>query len=147
MKSIQEIGPDSVTPAELSHLALVVSRASAENHRSASLVEADGSAYKLPEPIYKFLVSTIEYMTAGSGVALVPVATYLTTSQVASLLNVSRPHVVKLLESGQIPFHKTGTHRRVLLADALKYRHQQQERFDEALREMREISTRLNLPE
>jgi excisionase family DNA binding protein len=147
MKAIQEITPGSITPDELARLALMAAEGSGENHRPASLVEANGTTYQLPEPIYQFMVSTIEYMISGSGVALVPVDTYLTTSQVASLLNVSRPHVVKLLESGEIPFRKAGTHRRVLLADALQYRHQQQARFDAALREMRDIARRLNLPE
>jgi len=46
----------------------------------------------------------------------------LTTQEAADLLNVSRPHLVKLLETNVLPHHKTGKHRRVRFADLMRFK-------------------------
>jgi len=57
----------------------------------------------------------------------------LTSQQVADLLNVSRPHVVKLAKTGELPSHKVGTHHRFKAADVDRYLVAMRARRDEAL--------------
>lgn len=46
----------------------------------------------------------------------------LTTQEAADLLNVLCLYMIKLLESGEISYHKTGKHRRVRFADLMEYK-------------------------
>ena len=57
----------------------------------------------------------------------------LTTSEAADILMVSRPFVVKLLEQGEIAFHKVGTHRRIKSADLYAYKNRNDTKRSKAM--------------
>ncbi len=88
----------------------------------ARLVGSDGTSLEIPEPLYEVLVEAARALRQGKAVSIVPTSHELTTQQAAELLNVSRPHLISLLERGDIPFTKVGTHRRVRFQDILEYR-------------------------
>lgn len=91
---------------------------------SATLhVVEDGTetTVELPKEVMSVLVEVLGQLANGNGVRVVAVHAELTTQQAADILNVSRPHLVKLLESGAMAFHMVGTHRRVKLGDLLDY--------------------------
>ena len=52
------------------------------------------------------------------------------------MLNVSRPHLVKLLEEGRLPFHKTGKHRRVRFADLMQFKSRRDKASEDAMADL-----------
>jgi len=81
-----------------------------------------GDQVEVPEEVHRLLRKVVDALANGLAVTVAPQSTTLTTQQSADLLGVTRPTVVKILDRGDIPFERVGTHRRVLLADVLAYR-------------------------
>jgi excisionase family DNA binding protein len=76
----------------------------------------------IPSVAYELLIDILSQISQGNAVTLVPVQAELSTQQAANLLNVSRPYLIKLLESKKIPYRKIGKHRRILAKDLYQYK-------------------------
>jgi len=82
----------------------------------------DGKGYlNIPKKALSLLFDILNNMAEGKSITLIPSNTELTTQQAADMLNVSRPHLVKILEAGEIQFKKAGTHRRIELKNLIEY--------------------------
>ncbi len=103
---------------------------------TVKLVGADGGRVDLPEAVHRLLVEILRNLQAGNAVSLVGENQQLSTQKAADLLGVSRPFLVKLLEEGEIPFHKVGKHRRILLRDLTRYQRRRDAERRAALNQM-----------
>lgn len=101
------------------------------------LVGPEGDQIPLPEPLYHLLREIVEALSKGKGVSIIPQEQELTTQEAADCLNVSRPYLIKLLDSGEIPCKIVGKrHRRVLASDLLEYKARRDEERRKYLDEM-----------
>jgi len=88
----------------------------------AKWIDFSGNTQSLPADLSAFLTQMLGELKAGKSVTILEDNAELTTMKAARILSVSRQFLVQLLEQGQIPFHKAGTHRRVYARDLLAYK-------------------------
>lgn len=113
----------------------------------AKLVAPSGEVRELPHSVYEVLRDIVHYISQGVSVELMPMHSQLTTQQAAEILGVSRPHLVKLLEQEEIPYHKVGKHRRIRLVDILVYKNRRDSQRRQILEQIRADSEELGLYE
>ena len=99
----------------------------------------------IPTSALRLLKEILDQMAHGNGVALTPLHAELTTRQAAGLLQISRTHLVQLLDEGRIPCRKVGAHRRVRVRDVLDYRRETESRRRKALDALTAVDQDLGL--
>lgn len=146
---------DSVLSTEEAELAKVAQRcimASLDHSRAhrIALIDRDGGidsspTLELPPKVLRFFAEMLGAMAEQKLVTLVPQKHELTTQEAAAFLNVSRPFVIKEIETGKIPHRKVGRHRRVTFTDLVKYQRVSQEGSDQALQDLTDQAQALGL--
>lgn len=107
-------------------LAPLIRLAQSKPTQQLKVVEEDGTeqTVEIPATAFHLLVDILSQMAQGNAVTLIPIHAELTTQEAADILNVSRPFLIKLIESGELPYRKVGRHRRIFFKDVMKYKQQ-----------------------
>ena len=105
-----------------SYTALVASIEELHAENPEIEIEETKEKIKIPLKALKLLAKILKATSEGHPISVVPIATEMTTQAAAEALGCSRPHLVKLLENGKIPFTLVGRHRRVKFEDVMNFK-------------------------
>lgn len=112
-----------------------------------SVIDSRGQTHEVTLPVsaLKLMVEVLTQLGQGNSVNITPIQAELTTQEAADLLNMSRPTLIKLLDSGALPFSRTGNRRKVPFAAVLEYKQNLQEQRLSALDELSALDQELGL--
>jgi excisionase family DNA binding protein len=102
-------------------------------------IEETEEKIRIPLSALRFLAKILKEISRGNPISIVPIATEMTTQAAAELLGCSRPHFVKLLEEGKIPYTKIGKHRRIKYEDVLIFRKEMKARQRTKIQELMQL--------
>lgn len=108
-------------------------------------IEENSEKIAIPLKALKLLATILKATSQGKAISLVPSTTEMTTQDAADFLGCSRPHLVKMLEKGRIPFTMTGKHRRVRFQDLTRYKNDLKLKQEKFLIEMMKSDEALGL--
>lgn len=124
MKSIDSRKPTTQEQlaARESYESLVSSIGLLQNNLAEIEISETGRRIRIPVSVLKLMVQILKEISLGNPVTVVPEATEITTQAASEVLGCSRPHVVRLLEEGKIPYTKVGKHRRIRYDDLMSFK-------------------------
>lgn len=129
------------TPEETDSAAEALTAIETTRHEDGTLRIGEAA---LSGPLVDLITDFLSIVARGETVTIAPLSRRLTTQEAADMLNVSRPHLIKLLERNDIGHEKVGTHRRILLSDVLDYKARRSTGRRQALQEMQDIADELD---
>jgi len=86
-----------------------------------ALIDSQGNQTHIPEALFAHFARIVRLMSERKAIVMLPEDEAFTTQAAANYLDMSRQFLVNLLEKGEIPHHRVGTHRRVTFKDLLEY--------------------------
>ena len=114
---------------------------------SLRLSDEQGTEIRLPVATAEMIREALTLERDGKSFLLVEEEEEVSPEKAAEMLRISRPTLLKKLDSGEIPFHYVGSHRRIKVADVLAYRRRQKERAQAAIKQMRDEADELGVYE
>jgi excisionase family DNA binding protein len=139
--------PSDEESAQAREAARQLARLLPEGEQPMRLVtESDGrEMISIPPGAVRLFLDALTQLGQSHAVTIEPGKVELTTQEVADYLNVSRPYVVKLIESGTLPARLVGTRRCVSFPDLAKFDEEDRVTRRAALDELARIDQELKL--
>lgn len=114
------------------------------------LVEEGGDSgaapvLELPPKALRAIADLLGLMAQQQPILLIPQTHEVTTQEAAGILNVSRPYVIKQIEDGVLKCRKVGRHRRIEFQELLQFKRQVQQRSEDALQRLTDLSQEMGL--
>ncbi len=142
LPSAEEIALAKLGSQELS--AVIESNGEAQR---INVVDKQGQAHEvmIPASALNLMIEVLTQLGQGNSVSITPIHAELTTQEGADMLNMSRPTFIKLLDSNEIPFTRTGNRRKVAFADLMEYKEQLEKRRLASLDELSQLDQDLGM--
>ncbi|WP_158408233.1 helix-turn-helix domain-containing protein [Corynebacterium mustelae] len=96
----------------------------------------DTNKCDIPEEVTALLTHIRDALAQGETISLSAMPTEVTTTAAASMLNVSRPTVMKLIRSGRLTARKVGSHHRLNTQEVCALREEMKQTEREAIFEL-----------
>ncbi|WP_420010778.1 helix-turn-helix domain-containing protein [Tateyamaria sp.] len=99
----------------------------------------------LTHGVAQTLLDLLRLIASQRGFYVIPYGAELSTQEAADILNVSRPHLIKLVDAGEIKCEKVGRHRRIKSHDLFAYKSKRDDERSSSLDEMAKVDSELGL--
>ncbi len=138
--------------AEMAKVAQRCIMAALDHSRAPKIVlVADGDdarqapTIELPPQALRAIADLLGLMGQQQPIMIIPQKHELTTQEAAGFLNVSRPYVIKQIEDGSLKCRKVGRHRRIEFQELMRFQQAQQQKSEDALQRLTDLSQELGL--
>lgn len=148
-KEIEPLGEDDAQLVNAAQRCLM----SALDHSRAQkiMLLADGKSpqntpvIEIPPAALRVVARVLSLMGERKPLMIIPRDHELTTQEVANMLNVSRPFIIKEIEEGHLKCHMVGSHRRISYDEMIRYRDEMKADQEQALKELVDEAQKLGM--
>nr|WP_247601978.1 helix-turn-helix domain-containing protein [Cellulomonas denverensis] len=92
----------------------------------AVILETAAQQLSPDSPVLALLCHLHSTLGRGAEAVLLQLDQELTPNQAASIIGISRPHLLSFMDAGALAFHRVGTHRRIKVVDLLDFSERRQ---------------------
>ena len=151
-RTCKEIEPLDEEDAQLVNAAQRCLMAALDHSRAQKIMLlADGESTAtapvivIPPKALRVMARVLGLMGERKPLMLIPRDHELTTQEVANMLNVSRPFIIKEIEEGNLKCHMVGSHRRIPYEEMVRYRDALRTDQEQALKELADEAQQLGM--